>query len=82
MKAGRNRPLPRSGAWPRRHGPAAGTRPQWSGPRHASDGVTFANRIGDVFQMADSSTAALVGPVVFMPNEEGVQTRAMWLESG
>jgi hypothetical protein len=44
--------------------------------------VTFANRIGDVFQMADSSTAGLVGPVVFMPNEEGVQTRAMWLESG
>jgi hypothetical protein len=32
--------------------------------------------------MADSSTAGLVGPVVFMPNEEGVQTRAMWLESG
>lgn len=45
-----------------------------------SDGLFFAERIGDVFQMADGSTGTLVGLVIFMPNDEGVQTRAFWLD--
>lgn len=48
---------------------------------NTADGTHFAKRVDDVFQMADGSMATLVGPVVFMPNSDGVQTRAFWLES-
>jgi hypothetical protein len=45
-----------------------------------ASGAPFAERIDDVFRMADGSVGRLIGAVVFVQNEVGEQVRAYWLE--
>jgi hypothetical protein len=42
-------------------------------------GVAFAQRVDEVFRMADGSVGTLIGAVVFVQNEEGLQVAAYWL---
>ena len=43
-------------------------------------GALFAERLDDVFRMADGSVGMLIGAVVFVQNQVGAQTPAYWLE--
>ena len=45
-----------------------------------ASGAAFAERIDDVFRMADGSVGRLIGAVVFVQNDSGEQVRAYWLE--
>lgn len=42
-------------------------------------GAFFAKRVDGLFRMADDSVGTLVGSVVFVQNDEGVQIPAYWL---
>jgi len=43
-------------------------------------GALFAERVDEVFRMADGSVGTLVGAFVFVQNEAGEQVPAYWLE--
>jgi hypothetical protein len=43
-------------------------------------GTFFAERVGDMFRMADGSVGTLIGAVVFVHDQAGMQVAGFWLE--